>query len=39
MSGLDGEQRAEFLEDLTADDTDWETQAAEVYAQLNGRGP
>ena len=38
MSGLDGEQRAEFLEDLTADDTDWEEQAAKVYAHLNGHG-
>ena len=37
VSRLDGEQRAEFLEELTEDDTSWEEQAERVYAQLNGQ--
>jgi hypothetical protein len=36
-SGLDGEQRAEFLEELCEDDTSWEEQWERVSAQLNGQ--
>ena len=38
VNGMDAEQRAEFLEELTEDDTSWEEQAERMYAQLNGRG-
>ncbi len=37
-SGMDAGQRAEFIEDLTEDDTSWEAQAEAVYAQLRARG-
>ena len=35
---MDGEQRAEFLEDLTEDDTSWEQQAEQVYGRLRAQG-
>lgn len=31
VSGMDSAQREEFLDELTEDDTDWETQAAEMF--------
>lgn len=34
---LDGEQRREFLEDLSGDE-DWEAQADALYASLEARG-
>ena len=37
VDGMDGEQRQEFLEELTEDDTSWEEQAERAYAQLNGQ--
>jgi hypothetical protein len=37
VSGMSGDQRAEFWEELTEDDTSWEEQAERAYAQLNGR--
>lgn len=37
-AGMDAEQRQEFLEDLTEDDTSWEAQADQVYARLRAQG-